>query len=143
MSEGRVMGVDYGTKRIGVALSDQLRLAAHPYAVLDADGALARLAEIVKTECVSHVVVGLPTGLAGHEGESAVGARALADELRKLISVPVSLADERFTSKLAERALLEAGVSRRNRKERVDKVAAAVMLQTVLDGPGGVDSLDD
>ncbi len=143
MSTGRVMGVDYGTKRIGVALSDGLRVAAHPYAVIEARGAVARLVEIIEAEDVAHVVVGLPTGLGGNEGASATGARALADELRKLIGVPVSMADERFTSKIAERALLEGDVSRGDRKERIDKVAAAVMLQAVLDRPGGVESLDD
>ena len=137
------MGVDYGTRRIGVALSDALRIAAHPHAVLDAEDAVSRLAEIVAEEGVTHVVVGLPTGLHGVEGTSAVGARRLAEEIRNIVAVPVSLADERFTSKIAERALLEGDVRRAERKQRIDKVAAAVMLQAVLDRPGGMESLDD
>jgi len=143
VSAGRVLGVDYGTRRVGLALSDGLGVAAHPYTVIDAPGAAARIAEIAKAEDVTHIVVGLPTGLGGDEGPSALGARALADEIRNIVSVPVALADERFTSKIAERALLEGDVRRRQRKERIDKVAAAVMLQAVLDKPGGVESLDD
>lgn len=142
MTTGRVLGVDYGTKRVGLALSDALGIAAHPYDVIPAVGAAARIGEIVDAEHVVHIVVGLPTGLQGTEGASAAGARALAEEVRNIVTVPVSLADERFTSKIAERALLEGDVRRGERKQRVDKVAAAVMLQAVLDRPGGVESLE-
>ena len=142
MTAGRVLGVDYGTRRVGLALSDALGIAAHPYDVIAADGAATRIGEIVALEGVARVVVGLPTGLGGAEGPSAAGARALAEEVRNIVAIPVSLADERFTSKIAERALIEGDVRRAQRKRRVDKVAAAVMLQAVLDRPGGVESLE-
>jgi putative Holliday junction resolvase len=135
------MGIDYGTARVGVALSDAVRITAQPFEVVPAVGAAKRLAQIVDEERVSFIVVGLPLHLSGDSGPSARGARALADELRTLVEVPVALADERFTSKIAERALLEGNVRRRDRRRAVDKVAAAVMLQSVLDRPGGVDSL--
>jgi putative Holliday junction resolvase len=134
------MGVDYGTKRVGIALSDGLQLAAHPYDVVEASQAVARIKQISEEEGVVHIVIGLPVGLSGNEGQSAAGARRLADAVRGAVDVPVSLADERFTSKMAERSLLDGDVRRRDRKTKVDKVAAAVMLQSVLDR--GVEDLD-
>lgn len=134
---GRVMGVDYGTRRIGVALSDALQIAAHPHTVLDAtaDDLMLQIASIVDTQDVVEIVVGLPTGLDGSEGESARGARRLAERLADAVTVRVSLADERYTSTIAERALIEGNVRRAERKSTVDKVAAAVMLQSFLDRP--------
>jgi len=79
------------------------------------------------------VIVGLPTGLSGEEGVSAVGARALGKELLAATGIPVDYLDERFTSKLAEDVLLQSGMKRRQRRETVDKVAAAIILQDYLD----------
>lgn len=129
------MGIDYGTRRIGVALSDPLRIIAGAFTVLDArsDDLVDRIAAIALDQDVDLIVVGLPVALSGREGESAVAARKLADAIRENTGLPVELSDERFTTKTAREALLEGDVKRRRRKEVVDKVAAAVMLQNYLD----------
>jgi putative Holliday junction resolvase len=88
---------------------------------------------LVKEQDIGTIVVGLPTGLSGGEGMSATEARKLADELASATGVDVVLLDERFTSRLAEVALLESGMKRRRRRETVDKVAAAIILQDYLD----------
>lgn len=134
-AEGRVMGLDYGTTRIGIALSDGLRLGANAYRVIEAgDPDLDRqLAGIVDEYGVTVVVVGLPTSLDGSERRSANGARAMAERLRESLQLPVVLYDERFTTKMAEQTLLAADTSRRKRKLTIDKLAAALMLQGFLD----------
>jgi len=129
----RYLGIDYGSKRIGVAISDGLGLTARPLEVVSRADLAEFLRGLVIEFPVDQVVVGLPTALGGHEGESAAGARELAEEVREILGVPVELVDERFTSRMAESALLEGGMRRRQRKETVDKVAAAIILQTFLD----------
>ncbi|HET8740477.1 MAG TPA: Holliday junction resolvase RuvX [Acidimicrobiia bacterium] len=129
----RYLGVDYGRKRIGLAISDGAGITARPLevvAVADLEEALARIASDYEIE---GVVVGLPTSLRGYEGDSAEGARELGARIGSLLQVPVVFVDERFTSRIAEEALLESGMKRRDRKETVDKVAAAIILQTYLD----------
>ena len=131
---GRTLGIDYGEKRIGVALSDGLGIAAHPFGVLEAGGdAGPRLAELVREHDVERVVVGLPRSLDGSEGKAATIARRFAQELRALLDIEVAMYDERLTSRIAEDVLLSAGSSRARRRKKVDKVAAAVMLQGYLD----------
>ena len=129
----RYLGVDYGTKRIGLAISDGLGITARPLEVVSRKGLEDVLRKIVDEFPVDGVVVGLPTALGGHEGDSAEGARALGKEIGKILKVPVSYVDERFTSRIAESALLESGMKRRDRRDTVDKVAAAIILQTFLD----------
>lgn len=129
----RVLGVDYGTKRIGLAISDGLGLTARPLDVVPAAQLDDHLRKLVDEYEVTRVVVGLPTGLSGTEGDSAHGARELANKISELLDVDVVLVDERFTSRMAEGVLLESGMKRRDRKETVDKVAAAIILQTYLD----------
>lgn len=129
------MGLDYGTHRIGVALSDRAQLTAQPHAVLDARAAdlpeqLRRLADEYDVE---RVIVGLPISLSGREGPAAAGARRLANLAAEASGLPVEVVDERFTTRSAEEVLIRAGVRRRKRREVVDKVAAAVMLQQYLD----------
>lgn len=133
----RYLGIDYGTKRIGLAISDGLGLTARPLDVVERGELSDYLRDLVVEYPVDGVIVGLPTGLSGHEGDSAAGARDLADEVGELLGVSVELVDERFTSRMAENALLEAGMKRRRRKETVDKVAAAIILQTFLDRQPG------
>ena len=133
-SGGRTLGIDYGHRRIGVALSDGLGIAAHPFAVLQAGARVGpRLAELVRENDVGRVVVGLPRSLDGSEGEAARSARRFAEEIEALLDVEVVMYDERLTSRIAEGVLLSAGTSRAGRRNKVDKVAAAVMLQGYLD----------
>lgn len=129
----RILGVDYGTKRIGLAISDGLGLTARPLDVVSRGQLPAALRRIANEYEVDRVVVGLPTGLSGKEGTSAEGARTLGAQIGETLGVDVEYVDERFTSKLAESALLESGMKRSDRKVTVDKVAAAIILQTYLD----------
>ncbi|MFQ5947950.1 MAG: Holliday junction resolvase RuvX [Acidimicrobiia bacterium] len=131
---GRILGLDYGTKRIGIAVSDELQLIAHPEGVVDREDLDDRLGELVAELHIEKVVVGLPVSLSGLEGAAARGARRLAQDVASLTGLPVDLYDERFTTTVAERVLVEAGVGRRNRRQVQDKLAAAVMLQGYLDG---------
>lgn len=132
-SEGRVLGIDYGTHRVGLALSDELRITAQPLEVVARAVAVKRIAAIVVEMNVSEIVMGLPVGLSGKEGPAAFEARLMGDEVAKVTGLAVTFADERFTTSTAERAMLAANVRRSRRRETVDKVAAAVILQSFLD----------
>lgn len=136
---GRVMGLDLGARRVGVALSDSGRALATPYEVIDRVGAdlAARLREIVADEQVEAVVVGLPVSLSGQEGPAASAARDQAARLEEELAVPVEMFDERLTTVSAQRPLRELGMKGAARRRVIDKVAAAVMLQSWLDGHHG------
>ncbi len=129
----RSLGVDYGTKRVGLAISDSLGITARPLSVVPRPAVVDEVVNLVKEQDVGTIVVGLPTGLSGDEGMSASEARKLADELGAATGVEVILVDERYTSRIADDALLESGMKRRKRRENVDKVAAAIILQDYLD----------
>ncbi|HEX9866934.1 MAG TPA: Holliday junction resolvase RuvX [Acidimicrobiia bacterium] len=129
----RSLGVDFGTTRVGLAISDPLGLTARPLSVVPRSVVLDEVVNLVKEQDIGTIVVGLPTGLSGGEGVSATEARKLAEEIRTVTGVDVVMVDERFTSRLAEVALLESGMKRRKRRETVDKVAAAIILQDYLD----------
>ncbi len=130
------MGLDPGTKRVGVALTDGLQLTAQPHGVLDpTDPKFEQLlASMIDRYQVELIVVGLPVSLSGQEGPAAAAARRLANRVADATGLPVELWDERFTTRTAEAAMVEGRVRRRQRRAAVDKVAAAVMLQHYLDG---------
>ncbi len=131
---GRIVGLDYGERRVGVAVSDPLRLTAQPVAVLAVgDRFEAELQKLIDEYDPDLIVIGLPTSLAGTEGPVATAAREFGHRVARGTGVAVAFHDERFTSIVAERALLEADVRRVKRKNIRDKVAAAVMLQSYLD----------
>jgi putative Holliday junction resolvase len=132
----RVLGIDFGTKRAGLAISDGIGLTARPLEVVESKSLMKRLRGIVDEYDIGLIVVGLPTGLSGNEGESAIGARRLGEQIAAELALDVEYVDERFTSRIAEGALLESGMKRRGRKETVDKVAAAIILQSYLDRQG-------
>lgn len=140
----RVMGLDYGTARVGVAVSDGLGVTAGPVEVIPRrhPRLLERLAEIMEEYGAEAVVVGLPVSLDGSEHQSAAAARRFAAEVEKALAVTVEFYDERFTTRIAEEALAASGAGRARRRGAVDKVAAAVMLQGYLDrrGLGAVDA---
>lgn len=129
----RYLGVDYGEKRIGLAISDDLGMIARPLDVVSRDDLRDALSQIQEQHGIARVVVGLPTALGGHEGASAQAARQLGEEIAEILDVAVDYIDERFTSRMAESALLESGMKRAARRDTVDKVAAAIILQTYLD----------
>jgi putative Holliday junction resolvase len=138
MRAGARVGVDVGTVRVGVARSDPAGILASPVETVRRDPArrsdLDRIVEIV-TECEAvEVLVGLPTGLSGREGDAAAGARKYAvDIARRVAPVPVRVVDERLTTVTAHRSLREAGVKGRRHRPVVDQVAAVVILQSALD----------
>lgn len=137
IGRGRRLGIDVGSVRVGVALSDPDGLLATPLVTVarDVDGGtdVATIAGLVAEHEAVAVVVGLPRTLAGHEGPAAEAARVFADAVTAAIAVPVLLADERLTTVVATRQLRESG--RRGRRQRavVDQVAAVAILQGWLD----------
>ena len=131
----RVLGLDIGERRVGVALSDARRAIATPLKVVDAaeltqGRAFSQIAEEYEVELV---VVGLPVGLDGCEGPQAAKVRETGDELARRLRLPVEYQDERLSSAEAERRMAEAGLSTRDMRGKTDMVAAALFLQSYLD----------
>ena len=130
----RVVGLDLGTRRIGVAVSDPTGTLASPYDVVErspqSHEKIRRIVEEVEAE---RVVVGLPLSLSGKDGPAATSARAEAAELEKALPVPVELFDERLTTVSAHRSMMDMKMKADARRRVVDKVAAAVMLQSWLE----------
>jgi putative Holliday junction resolvase len=142
-TEKRILGLDVGEKRIGVAVSDPLGVTAQGLGVLsrkDRDTDLARLQEMVRHYRVEKIVVGVPRHMDGRLGEQAQEILDLAAALAEALAAAVIPWDERLTSREAERVLSEADLSRRRRRQVVDQLAAALILQGYLDsqeqGPG-------
>ncbi len=130
---GRLMGIDYGTKRVGIALSDPSHLIASPLMVCDRATAIDVIAGAVRAHDVESIVIGMPTSLSGEDGPSAEAARAFASEVAGATGLDVEVEDERFTSVLAERSMIESGTRRSERRKTLDGVAAALILQSYLD----------
>ena len=129
-----VLGIDFGRSRIGVAISDELRLLAHPLETIPAGKNPARrIAEIVRERKIEHVVVGLPRNMDGTFGAAASEAQKFVEELRALIPREITTWDERLTTVAAHRALREAGKKTRATRGYVDQVAAQMILQGYLD----------
>ena len=133
----RALGLDLGAKRIGVAVSDLTGTIASPLTVVVRGRSRRhdheRIAAIARDEEAECVVVGMPLSLSGQDGPAARAARKEVALLATVVGVPVETYDERFTTVTAERALAESGVRGAARREVVDKVAAAVILQSWLD----------
>jgi len=133
----RILGIDYGTKRVGIAVSDESEFLASPRETmlrsksLDAD--LARLKTLIDEEGIALVVVGLPINMDGTHGPMAEEAEAFASKLQDVSGLQVEFYDERLTSAEAERVLIEADVSRSKRKDLRDSLAATLILQGFLD----------
>jgi putative Holliday junction resolvase len=130
------MGLDVGDRAIGVAMSDVTGLIAYGVQVLryrSVPEVAQRVADLATAEGAAEIVVGLPRTLTGRIGPQAEKALAFSDALRSVCGLPVVAWDERLTTRVAERALIEAGMSRVRRRAVVDRVAAAVILQGYLD----------
>jgi len=140
---GRVLAIDLGTVRIGLALSDPLGITAQPAGVLRrarGRGDASAIGDWARHHGVTRVVVGLPLLLSGEVGARARDAERFADELRvELPAVAVDLWDERLTTKEASRVMISANVRRRRRKEVVDSLAAVLILQGYLESRRGID----
>jgi putative Holliday junction resolvase len=131
----RVLGIDVGSVRVGLAISDETCTLASPLATIPNEPRTmwARIAREMEDRQVDRVVIGLPRRLDGSEGDAAEHARAFAAELERRTATSIELWDERFTTTIAERSLIESGVRRKRRREVIDSVAAAVLLQNWLD----------
>lgn len=141
----RVMAVDYGSRRIGLALSDPLGSFAMPLEMIPNRGDTAAAAAVIeraKARGAARIVVGLPRNMDGTEGASAAAARKFAGRLGAA-GIPVELWDERLTTRQAEQSLIESGRRREERRELVDMVAAQQLLQSWLDRPGVVPPHDE
>ena len=129
-----ILAIDFGRVRIGVAISDELQLLAHPLETIAAnERTIARVAEIVRERKVNHVVVGIPRQLNGKIGAAATEALRFGEKLRAILPCPVVIWDERLTTVAAHRALREAGKKTRATRHYVDQVAAQMILQGYLD----------
>lgn len=136
-----MIGIDLGTRRIGVAITDALAMTAQPHATLDRHGGqrdLDAIATLVRDFDAERVVLGLPLSPEGEAGRAAKSVQAFADRLRGVLTVPVDLIDESFSTVEAEDVLLRADLSRARRKQVVDRVAAAVILQRWLEARGQI-----
>lgn len=132
----RILALDHGTKRIGVAVSDELKLIATPLEFIPAEPVaafLARLKEIVQAKEVELIVIGMPRNMDGSYGPAALKVQEFVAVLRDAIAIPIQTWDERLTSAQANRLLLQGNVRREDRKQKVDKMAAAILLQSWLD----------
>jgi putative Holliday junction resolvase len=132
----RILALDHGTKRIGVAVSDELKLIATPLEFIPAEpfaGLLARLKDILREKEVELILVGMPRNMDGSYGPAALKVREFVGALKEAVTIPILTWDERLTSAQAQRFLIQGGVRREQRKEKVDKTAAAILLQSYLD----------
>lgn len=130
----RILGLDVGGKRTGIAVADELGLIASPVGFITRGrNDRAELRALVARFGITRLVAGLPSSLSGREGQQAADVRDYAEELAADLDLPLIYWDERLTTTIAERALIDRGVTRARRKEQIDAVAAAVMLQNYLD----------
>ncbi len=135
----RILALDHGTRRIGVALSDELKLIAQPLEYLPAEPFaefLARLKQLLRDKEVELILVGLPRNMDGSYGPAALKVQEFVAALKSAVTAPIRTWDERLTSVQANRLLIQGGVRREQRKEKVDKMAAAILLQSYLDSLG-------
>jgi putative Holliday junction resolvase len=132
----RVLAIDHGTKRMGIAISDELKMIAQPLEYIPAEPFakfLERLKEILREKEVELIVVGLPRNMDGSYGPAALKVQEFVAALKSALTLPIQMWDERLTSAQANRFLLQGNVRRAQRKEKVDKTAAAILLQAYLD----------
>ncbi len=135
----RILALDHGTVRIGVALSDELKMIASPQENLPGESFadfLAGLKQLLAEKEVELIIVGMPRNMDGSYGEAAERVRAFMARLKESVTVPIRTWDERLTSAQANRYLIEGGTRREKRKEKVDGMAAAILLQSYLDATG-------
>jgi putative Holliday junction resolvase len=131
----RLLGIDPGTKRCGIAITNAAQTMAFPRPAIPRDDAtMARLSQLIDEESIGAIIIGRPIALSGNETASTADADVLFTQLRERFTVPVEQWDERLTTHEAQKSLSEAGLTTRASRERVDSAAAVVMLQNYLDG---------
>lgn len=135
----RIMGLDFGTKTVGVAISDPLMVTAQPVETITRKSAnklrqtLARIEELIVENCVELIVLGYPKNMNNTVGERAQACEAFKEDLERRTALPVILWDERMTTVESERILMAGGVRRENRKTVIDQMAAVLILQSYMD----------
>jgi putative Holliday junction resolvase len=132
----RILSLDFGEKRIGVAVSDALNIIAQSVGTIERKGIkndLKKIKDLVQEHDAGMLIVGLPLNMDGTEGKSANRAIDFVNELKKEINIRIEMADERLTTAQGERIFLEADLSRKKRKKNIDKIAAQLILQNYLD----------
>lgn len=132
---GRIMALDVGDARIGIAVSDPLKIVANPLSTLfrkKTDEDFEEIARIAKEHEAELIVCGLPRSMNNEENPQTQKTRDFVEKLKNYVSIPIKFFDERLTTVSAERALIEGGVRRENRKNVIDKVAATMILQNYL-----------
>jgi putative Holliday junction resolvase len=137
----RILAIDHGTVRMGIAISDELKVIAQPLEFIPAQpftAFLDRLKELLRLNEVELILVGMPRNMDGTYGPAAQKARDFITALQAAVNVPIKTWDERLTSVQANRYLIQAGTRRQKRKEKVDQTAAAILLQSYLDGMAGL-----
>ena len=133
----RILALDHGSKRIGVAVSDETKTIAQPLEYILTEpfaDFLARLKKILAEKEIDLILLGLPRNMDGSYGPAAQKVETFAAALKSAITIPIKFSDERLTSSQANKILIQGGVRRDKRKEKVDKMAAAILLQSYLDG---------
>jgi putative Holliday junction resolvase len=132
----RILAIDHGSKRMGIAVSDELKMIAQPLEYILAepsDKFLARLNELINDKEVELILIGMPRNMDGSYGPAALKVQDFVEMLKAAVCVPIKMWDERLTSAQANRLLIQGNVRRDKRKEKVDKMAAAILLQSYLD----------
>jgi putative Holliday junction resolvase len=135
----RILALDHGTKRIGVAVSDEMKIIAQPLEYILAEpfaDFLTRLTEILRDKEVEMILIGMPRNMDGSYGPAALKVQEFVAALKGAVTVPIQTWDERLTSAQANKFLIQTNVRRDQRKEKVDKTAAAILLQSYLDSRG-------
>jgi putative Holliday junction resolvase len=132
----RILAIDHGSKRMGIAVSDELKMIAQPHGYIPAAPFaefLAKLKELLHEKEVEMVLVGMPRNMDGSYGPAALKVQEFVATLKTAVTVPIQTWDERLTSAQANRFLIEGNVRREKRKEKVDQMAASILLQSYLD----------
>ena len=132
----RILALDHGTRRIGVAASDEMKMIASPLEYIPAeplDKVIARIQQLIREKDVELILIGMPRNMDGSYGPAALKVQEFIAVLKDTVAIPIQTWDERLTSAQAQRFLIQGGVRRRERKEKVDKMAASILLQSYLD----------
>lgn len=132
----RILGLDHGTRRVGVAVSDEMQMIALPLEYIAPEpfaDFLVRLKEILREKEIGLIVIGMPRNMDGSYGPAALKVQEFAAVLKDAVTVPLKLWDERLTTTQAQKFLIQGGMRREKRKEKVDQTAAAILLQSYLD----------
>ena len=133
---GRILAIDYGRKRTGLAVTDVLRITANPLLTIETNQLISWLTDYFAHEPVDEVVIGHPTQMNGQESESMNYIRPFMGVFKKTFpTIPITMYDERFTSVLAHRAMIDGGMKKKNRQDKavVDKIAACIILEGYLE----------